>query len=171
MFFLSPSDTARSIVTIMVNERQRPMVGVPRFQGRVQPSVTASASPRPPQSSRASQLGLGLGKGVGRGGVGLGNKTLKRHRKVPRDSIQGISKGDIRRIARRGGVKRISANIYHDVRHALKSRLEFLLRQIVAVVESSGRKIVSVTDVIFILNRNGSTIYGFDPTFDMRHRT
>ncbi|KAK2867624.1 hypothetical protein Q8A67_025741 [Cirrhinus molitorella] len=47
----------------------------------------------------------GRSKGLGKGGV-------KRHRKVLRDNIQGITKPAIRRLARRGGVKRISGLIY-----------------------------------------------------------
>jgi hypothetical protein len=43
--------------------------------------------------------------GRGKGGKGLGKGGAKRHRKVIRDSIQGITKPAIRRLARRGGVK------------------------------------------------------------------
>ena len=42
--------------------------------------------------------------------------SLQRHRKVLRDNIQGITKPAIRRLARRGGVKRISGLIYEEVR-------------------------------------------------------
>jgi len=45
--------------------------------------------------------------GRGKGGKGLGTGGAKRHRKVLRDNIQGITKPAIRRLARRGGVKRI----------------------------------------------------------------
>merc|ERR1712000_628098 len=48
----------------------------------------------------------------GKGGKGLGKGGAKRHRKILRDNIQGITKPAIRRLARRGGVKRISAMIY-----------------------------------------------------------
>ena len=46
--------------------------------------------------------------GRGKGGKGLGKGGAKRHRKVLRDNIQGITKPAIRRLERRGGVKRIS---------------------------------------------------------------
>ncbi|CAL8283791.1 unnamed protein product [Boreogadus saida] len=45
--------------------------------------------------------------GRGKGGKGLGKGGAKRHRKVLRDNIQGITKPAIRRLARRGGVKHI----------------------------------------------------------------
>lgn len=48
----------------------------------------------------------------GKGGKGLGKGGAKRHRKILRDNIQGITKPAIRRLARRGGVKRISASEY-----------------------------------------------------------
>ena len=44
--------------------------------------------------------------GRGKGGKGLGKGGAKRHRKVLRDNIQGITKPAILRLARRGGVKR-----------------------------------------------------------------
>ena len=42
--------------------------------------------------------------GRGKGGKGLGKGGAKRHRKILRDNIQGITKPAIRRLARRGGV-------------------------------------------------------------------
>jgi hypothetical protein len=55
---------------------------------------------------------------------GLGKGGAKRHRKILRDNIQGITKPAIRRLARRGGVKRISAMIYEETRGVLKTFLE-----------------------------------------------
>ena len=45
--------------------------------------------------------------GRGKGGKGLGKGGAKRHRKVMRDNILGITKPAIRRLAHRGGVKSI----------------------------------------------------------------
>ncbi|GFP94879.1 histone h4, partial [Phtheirospermum japonicum] len=53
-------------------------------------------------------------QGRGKGGKGLGKGGTKRHRKVLGDNIQGITKPAISRLARRGGVKRISGLIYED---------------------------------------------------------
>ena len=58
--------------------------------------------------------------GRGKGGKGLGKGGAKRHRKVLRDNIQGSTKFAIRRLARRGGVKRISGLIYEETRGVLK---------------------------------------------------
>ncbi|KAJ7926668.1 hypothetical protein B0H13DRAFT_1546831, partial [Mycena leptocephala] len=46
------------------------------------------------------------------------------HRKLLRDNIQGITKPAIRRLTRRGGVKRISGLIYEGTRGALEMFLE-----------------------------------------------
>jgi histone H4 len=41
-----------------------------------------------------------------------------------RENIQGITKPAIRRLARRGGVMRISGDIYEEIRGALRPFLE-----------------------------------------------
>ncbi|THW58050.1 hypothetical protein D6D02_08136 [Aureobasidium pullulans] len=111
----------------------------------------------------------GLGKtATGLGGKGLGKSTAKRHRKILRDNINGITKGSIRRLARRGGVKRISATIYDEVRAALKDRLKLLLHDICAILECTVRKTITVPDVVFVLNCHGTPIYGFDTPFRTR---
>ncbi|KAM0239316.1 hypothetical protein ACHAPO_003287 [Fusarium lateritium] len=95
-----------------------------------------------------------------------GGKTVlggKRHRKVLRDCIHGITKPAIRRLARRGGVKRISATIYDDIRVALKARLESILQDCVIYVEYRNAKTVTVHDVIHSLSRMGRPLWGFDP--------
>merc|ERR1712080_727786 len=66
--------------------------------------------------------------GRGKVGKGLGKGGAKRHRKVLRDNIQGITKPAIRRLARRGGVKRISGLIYEETRGVLKVFLENVIR-------------------------------------------
>lgn len=75
------------------------------------------------------------GKGRGKGGKGLGKGGAKRHRKVLRDNIQGITKPAIRRLARRGGVKRISGLIYEETRGVLKVFLEHVIRDAVTYTE------------------------------------
>ena len=66
--------------------------------------------------------------GRGKGGKGLDKGGAKRHRKILRDNIQGITKPAIRRLARRGGVKRISGLIYEETPGVLKVVLENVIR-------------------------------------------
>ncbi len=72
---------------------------------------TTSLSPTPPLISKESSTNIHTSTG-GKGGKGLGKGGAKRHRKILRDNIQGITKPAIRRLARRGGVKRISASTF-----------------------------------------------------------
>ena len=107
--------------------------------------------------------------GRGKGGKGLGKGGAKRHRKILRDNIQGIfqkliqgiTKPAIRRLARRGGVKRISGLIYEETRGVLKVFLENVIRDAVTYTEHAKRKTVTALDVVYALKRQGRTLYGF----------
>nr|XP_036671358.1 histone H4-like [Drosophila suzukii] len=103
--------------------------------------------------------------GRGKGGKGLGKGGAKRHRKVLRDNIQGITKPAIRRLARRGGVKRISGLIYEETRGVLKVFLENVIRDVVTYTEHAKRKTVTAMDVVYALKRQGRTLYGFGGYF------
>jgi histone H4 len=131
--------------------------------------------------------------GRGKGGKGLGKGGAKRHRKILRDNIQGkfpqsdlfvalthvllgITKPAIRRLARRGGVKRISGLIYEETRGVLKIFLENVslpmlrfrivlislqvIRDSVTYTEHAKRKTVTSLDVVYALKRSGRTLYG-----------
>ncbi|KAK1071909.1 Histone H4 [Friedmanniomyces endolithicus] len=123
---------------------------------RSQPS-TGGKTTRPLTAKKGvgSVGGKEKGFGLGRG------KTAKRHRKILRDNVRGITKGAIRRMARRGGVKRISGTIYDETRLVLKQFLQRVLKDTCAVVENCGRKTVTTPDVVFALHRMGRTLYGF----------
>ena len=99
--------------------------------------------------------------GRGKGGKGLGKGGAKRHRKVMRENIQGITKPAIRRLARRGGVKRISGDIYEEIRGVLRHFLENVIRDSVTYTEHARRKTVTAMDVVYALKRQGRTLYGF----------
>ena len=78
-----------------------------------------------------------------------------------RDSIQGLTKPAIRRLARRGGVKRISGLIYEETRGVLRVFLENVIRDAVTYTEHARRKTVTAMDVVYALKRQGRTLYGF----------
>ena len=53
-----------------------------------------------------------------------GTACRRRHQyRLPKDTIMAITQHDIRRLARRGGVKQINAGIYTEARYALKQFL------------------------------------------------
>ena len=66
-----------------------------------------------------------------------------------------------RRLARRGGVKRISGLIYEETRGVLKVFLENVIRDAVTYTEHAKRKTVTALDVVYALKRQGKTLYGF----------
>lgn len=88
-------------------------------------------------------------------------KQKKRHATNPKDSIRGMSKQAIRRLARRGGVKRVHGLVYEASRDALKQFLTRIIKNAVAYTEHAKRKTVTSNDVVEALKRNGKTIYGF----------
>jgi len=81
--------------------------------------------------------------------------------KVLRDNLSGITKPAIRRLARRGGVKRISGLIYEETRGVLKLFLENLIRDSVTYCEHARRKTITAKDVVYALKRQGKTLHGF----------
>ena len=113
------------------------------------------------RGGRPNSLATFTMTGRGKGGKGLGKGGAKRHRKVLRDNIQGITKPAIRRLARRGGVKRISGLIYEETRGVLKVFLENVIRDAVTYTEHAKRKTVTAMDVVYALKRQGRTLYGF----------
>uniref|UniRef100_UPI00398F40D6 histone H4-like n=1 Tax=Pristiophorus japonicus TaxID=55135 RepID=UPI00398F40D6 len=99
--------------------------------------------------------------GGGKGGKGLGKGRAKRHHKVLRNNIQGITKPAIRRLARRGRVKRISGLIYEETRGVLKIFLENVIRDAVIYTEHAKRKTVTAMDLVYALKQQSRTLYGF----------
>ena len=112
----------------------------------------------------APRAKIGGGRGKGKGGMGGGKSGAKRMdfgRKTLRESILGITKPAIRRLARRGGVKRISSYIYEETRAVLRSFLENVVRDSVVYTEHAKRKTVTALDVVYALKRQGRILYGF----------
>lgn len=101
--------------------------------------------------------------GRGKVGKGYGKVGAKRHatKKSLKETIMGITKPAIRRLARRGGVKRISSLIYEETRNVLRAFLENVIRDSVTYTEHAKRKTVTALDVVYALKRQGRTLYGF----------
>ena len=97
----------------------------------------------------------------GQGKKSMGKIGAKRHRKNKKPILEGITKGDIRRLARRGGVKRVSGYIYGEVRDVLKGFLESIMRDTITYAEHAKRRTIMAMDVVYALKRQGRTLYGF----------
>ena len=75
--------------------------------------------------------------------------------------IQGITKSDVRKLARKGGVKRIAGVMYEEVRGVLKVFLENVIHDAVVFTTYARRKTVTAMDVVYALRRQGRVLYGF----------
>ena len=95
----------------------------------------------------------------GRGGKKPGAPKL--HVKLFKSNLDGLSKAAIRRLAREGGVKRISSLVYEETRGVLKAFLKKIVFDVIAFTEYAGRKTVTALDVVHALKKNGRTLYGF----------
>lgn len=86
-----------------------------------------------------------------------GPKTggAKRHRKILRDNIAGITKPALLRILRRAGVKRVSGLVYEELRGVLKTWLETVVRSTVIFTEHARRKTVQLPDLEAALASQG----------------
>lgn len=136
-------------------------------EGNTEPTPTSEGEPKSPvvnevntqkELETPATSGLGRGKGLGKG---LGKGYVKRRKKPMRDNLHGITKPAIRRLARRGGVKRISGKIYDEVRNVLKEFLTGVVKDAIIYMEHAKRKTVTATDVTYALKISGKTIYGF----------
>lgn len=145
------------------NQQQQPQ---PRPQPQPQPQVQPQAQPPnqqkmvPPRPDGQPVGKTGLGKGKG---AFVGQQHAKRHRKgtsSKKKAIDRITKQEIRRLARRGGVKRLNGMIYDEVRLTLKEFLETTVKTAVLYMEHARRKTVTCMDVLYALKRNGRPMYG-----------
>lgn len=96
-----------------------------------------------------------VGRGKGKGGM-----KRNAHTRLF-DTNQGLTKPAVRRLARRGGVKRVGGGIYAETRKTLRAFLQQVIHDAVIYTEYGKRKTVTSTDVIYSLKNNGHTMYGF----------
>ncbi|KAJ7176223.1 histone H4 [Mycena crocata] len=95
------------------------------------------------------------GRGISKGG------RFRHCRRLRPVSLDGVTKPALRRLARRGGVKRALNPMYPDVRSAVKRYLEGLVRDTVLHTESRWSSTVSSADVVHAMRRSGKSLYGY----------
>lgn len=107
---------------------------------------------------------------IGGGGSGtLGH----RHRRVI--SKPPLSRSELKRLARRGGVLQMGRDVPEEMRAVLRSFLSGVIKDAIVFAEHSRRKTVSTHDVVLSLKRSGNSswhtiLYGFDDDGVRRRR-
>lgn len=99
-----------------------------------------------------------MSKGKKDGGA---KQASARMTKGSKEKNRGATNGGIRRLARRGGVKRISGMVYEEVRQVLKTFVEGVLRDATAYTEHAKRKTLTALDVVHALKKRGRVLYGY----------
>eukprot|EP00998_Keelungia_sp_KM082_P010176 NODE_6371_length_642_cov_67.873786_g6348_i0.p2 GENE.NODE_6371_length_642_cov_67.873786_g6348_i0~~NODE_6371_length_642_cov_67.873786_g6348_i0.p2 ORF type:complete len:181 (+),score=35.02 NODE_6371_length_642_cov_67.873786_g6348_i0:68-544(+) len=110
----------------------------------------ALAEMRQTRATSKGKHSAGMGKhhGVARA------EDMKHHER-------GITRPALRRLARRGGVKRIQAAIYNDERGVLKEWLYRIIEDSLQYTDYQKRKTLRPADVVNALKRRGRFLYGF----------
>ena len=99
------------------------------------------------------------------GGKGFLNRPSVRHQRRSRQTgnIKVVSKPAVRRLARRGGVKRMSEEIYTETQTVAKDFLVKVLEKSCIYMKdrNSSAKTLNPGDVVRALNNMGLPMYGF----------
>jgi histone H4 len=102
---------------------------------------------------------------AGKGKVGKqANKSGAKRQNVKSSKVLAggvVTNGAIRRLARRGGVKRISLASHGEVRNYIDEFLERVVRDSLTYAEHSKRLTISAMDVVYALKKNGRVLYGY----------
>lgn len=102
--------------------------------------------------------------GRGKTGKQANRSAAKKTSSRPDPKIQGsgvITNGSIRRLARRGGVKRISLASHEGIRDYINDFLERVVRDSLTYAEHGKRLTITAMDVVYALKKNGRVIYGY----------
>ena len=75
---------------------------------------------------------------------------------------RGVTKGSIRRMARRGGCKRLAASVYDEARELLSDFVTSILKDaqaLMQVKEHNAPKTMRVEHILYALKKRGRTMY------------
>ena len=123
-----------------------------------------SDTPPQPQRVGKSPAQYGYTASISGGKPITVSRPSKARRMQMRKPLDGITKSSIRKLARRGGVKRISGEIYDETRYTLHKYIESVLRDAITYTEHARRKTVTAMDIVYALKRRGQTYYGIEDT-------
>lgn len=77
-------------------------------------------------------------------------------------TLEGITKPAMRRLAKRGGVKIVSALSYEEMRGTMRVFLENVVRDAIVHTDAARRKTITSADVVQALDTNGRHLLGIE---------
>lgn len=98
--------------------------------------------------------------GRGKGGKGLGKGSAKRHRRTTPKKFE-LGKPSIKRLARKGGVRRISKDSYPKICNYAEDFLSNVLRYSAEYCRIGKRKTLTVVDVMNGVRKMGVKMMGY----------
>jgi len=130
-------------------------------------SAATRASTPGPSRRRASTAALPASRelrpGKAQAGGRRGDTTAVdrgAEKKTLKETSSGITKPDIRRLARKAGCQRVAMTLYEEAREVLTEFLNDILENAAVFTDHAKRKTVVTDDVIQSLRRRGKTVYG-----------
>lgn len=120
----------------------------------------ANAKTKKNKSSKATN---NSSKTAAAGQLAVKKTAGKRHVNSARPSdVSAIGNPGLRRLARKGGVKRVSNESFDAGREMLNQFVNSIVRDAVIFSEAAQRKTVTASDVNMSLKRNGCALYGYN---------
>lgn len=93
----------------------------------------------------------------------LASKGKTKHTKATERVVASghITNGAIRRLARRGGVKRMASSIGDSMRDYIDDFLNKVVRDTLTFCEHRRGLTITAMDVVYALKKNGRVLYGY----------
>ena len=102
------------------------------------------------------------GKSVASGKADKKTSGSQKRKGAKSNKGRGITKGSIRRLARRGGCKRLASSVYDEAREILRNFVEQVMKDthaLMEVRENAPAKTVRVEHILYALKKRGRTLY------------
>ena len=126
------------------------------------PTAPEKAAPKSKKGGRAKKTKAAVvpaDKKIAKKGAVKGSARLRKGTAASKSVDMG--RGSIRRLARRGGAKRLSGAVYPALEKALHDWLTENITDTLVFTEQAKRKTVTKGDFVHALQRQGKTICGY----------
>nr|UHA57732.1 histone H4.1 [Crypthecodinium cohnii] len=158
---VDPEQLRRGLAALALLAPTPPTSGTPapKASGKKEAGVkkAAAAQKKESHAHKAAGRASSAPSAVPIGGA-LSSKVRRKLAVAPDNA--NITNPDIRRLARRAGCQRISAQIYDETKGLLATFLQDILNAAAVYTDHAKRKTVALDDVIYSLKRRGKVVYG-----------